>query len=105
MPPDADQTDIPRSFIEIFVPAGATRPRAPRGLIAARYDLCEDMAQALTDYAKTKLWELGVTEQDVLERVFRGLRAEGSVVGTAEAGWVTWRLAELLDWPPPALPG
>jgi hypothetical protein len=101
---DDDQTVIPRSFIELFMPAGATRPREPRAVIGERYELCEDTAQMLTEPARNRLWELGVTEQDVLERMHRGLLVEGSVVAADEAGWIVSRLAELLGWPQPAFP-
>jgi len=100
---DDNQTVIPRSFIDLFIPAGKVKPREPRDVIAARYELCEDMAQMLTEHARSKLFELGVTEADVLERVHRGLLAEGSVVASDEAGWVACRLAELLGWPMPVL--
>ena len=96
-----NQTVIPRPFIDLFIPTGAVKPREPRAVIAERYDLCEDMAQMLTEHAKAKLFVLGVAEQDVLERVHRGLLAEGSVVAGGEAGWVICRLAELLAWPIP----
>ena len=101
MPSDNDQTIIPRSFIDLFIPVGAIRPREARSVIAARYDLCEDRAQMLTEHARSKLWELGVTEQDVLERIRRGLLVERSVVSADEGGWITRRLAELLGWPQP----
>ena len=101
---DDNQTTLPRSFIELFIPAGALKPRAPREHIAERYELCEDLAQMLTEHAKAKLFELGVTEEDVLERVHRGLLAEGAVVEADEASWVLCRLAELLDWPMPSAP-
>ncbi len=100
--PDANQFEIPRSFIDLFIPPGAVKPRETRSTIAARYELCEDMAQMLVDMAKATLFDLGVTESDVLERMSHGLRVEGSVVTPDEAGWVIRRLAELLDWP--ALP-
>ncbi len=100
--PDQNQFDIPRSFIDLFVPPGAIKPREPRSVIAQRYELCEDMAQMLVDAARTTLFDLGVAESDVLERFHRGLLVEGSVVEPDEAGWVIRRLAELLDWP--ALP-
>ena len=58
-----------------------------------------EATQMLVDHAQTKLFELGVTEQDVLERVHRGLCAPGSVVSADEARWVIRRLAELLGWP------
>lgn len=96
---DDNQIVIPRSFIDLFIAPGAYKPREPREAIAARYELCEDMAQMLTEHASAKLHELGVTEQDVLQRVGRGLLVEGSVLARDEAAWVLRRLAELLDWP------
>ena len=47
MTSDIDQTLIPHSFIELFLPAGAIRPRGSREVVAGRYDLCEDLAQTL----------------------------------------------------------
>lgn len=93
------QTEIPRSFIELFMPPGSVKPNQGRSVIAARYEFCEDMAQMLVDPARTKLFELGVTEQDVLERMLRGLRIDGAAFSADEAIWVVRRLAELLDWP------
>lgn len=54
----------------------------------------------LVPHASTRQWELGVTGADVLERIRRGLLAEGSALTPAEARWVVRRLAELLDWEP-----
>jgi hypothetical protein len=98
---DEDQTPIPESFIALYLPRGRTRPTAPRQQIGARYDLCEDMAQMLTEHAYTTLFALSITEQLVLERVHQGLLAGDTVVDAAEARWITRRLAELLQWPPP----
>jgi hypothetical protein len=108
---DEDQTPIPESFIALYLPRGRSRPTAPRRQIAARYDLCEDMAQMLTEHARTTLFALSITEQLVLERIHQGLLAgEERVVEPAEARWIVLRLAELLDWPAPepapeAVPG
>jgi hypothetical protein len=101
---DEDQTVIPRSFIDLYIPPGRHKPTESRAHIAGRYELCEDMAQMLTEHARTKLFELGVTEELVLQRMQQGLQAEGSVLEPHEAGWVVCRLAELLDWPMPPLP-
>ncbi len=95
------QIVVPPSFVALFVPPGRIRPTAGREQIASRYELCEDLAQLLTEQATTKKWELGVTERDVLERFERGLRADGGVVNVDEARWVVRRLAELLGWPDP----
>ena len=93
---DESQIHIPPSFIALFVPPGRVKPTEPRTTIAARYEVCEDLAHLLTDRAATIRWELGITEADVLERIERGLLADGSAVSEAEARWVVRRLAR---WP------
>jgi len=50
----------------------------------------------LVDTARTLEFSLGITQDDVLQRVAQGLRGDGAVVSEAEAGWVITRLAELL---------
>ena len=98
---DESQIIVPPSFIALFMAPGRTRPNAPRDEIAARYELCEDLATMLTDHASAKLWELGVTQADVLERIHRGLLTGDATVTPPEAQWVIQRLAELLDWDAP----
>ena len=85
--------------MQLFVPPHRTKPTEPLATIAARHEFCEDLAQMLTEQASATRFKLGVTEDDVLVRIERGLREEGSVVSPAEAGWVIGRLAELLGWP------
>lgn len=95
------QIVVPPSFVALFVPPGRIKPGAPREHIAARHELCEDLAQALTEPAATRQWELGLSEDLVLERMGQGLNAEASGLTAAEARWVLRRLAELLGWPDP----
>lgn len=52
----------------------------------------------LMDHARTKIWDLGVAEADVVVRIYRGLLADDASVTPPEAKWVITRLAELLDW-------
>lgn len=99
--PEDSQVMIPPSFVALFVPPGRIKPIASRAEISARHEFCEDLAQMLTEQASTKLWELGVTEDDVLQRMLRGLLADASLLNEAEARWVVRRLAELLGWPDP----
>lgn len=99
---DDSQILIPRSFIDLYIPVGAARPRLPRADISALYELCEDLAQSLTETANDKRFELGVDETTVLERVHAGLLTAPATVSADEATWVVRRLAELLDWPLPA---
>ena len=100
---DFHQIEIPPSFIALFVPPGRIKPTASREHITERYEFCEDLATMLTETAKTMLFDLGITEGDVLERCHRGLALEGGSVDRAEAQWVTRRLAELLGWDCPPL--
>lgn len=97
---DESQIHVPPSFIALFVAPGRTRPNATREHIAERYEFCEDLATLLTDHASARLFELGVSESDVLERIHRGLLAGDASVTPVEAGWVVRRLAELLGWEP-----
>jgi hypothetical protein len=99
-----NQIVVPHSFIELYLPPGRIKPTAPRDEIAARYEFCEDLASLLTEHAKIKHWDLGITEADVLERMHRGLRVDDAPVTAAEAVWVIRRLAELLDWAAPDFP-
>jgi HipA-like C-terminal domain len=95
------QIVVPPSFVALFIEPGHAKPNASREEILQRYDFCEDLATMLMETARTKLWELGVTELDVVARIHRGLRGGDVGVTEAEAGWVARRLAELLEWPDP----
>jgi len=97
------QIEIPASFFALYVPQGRIKPTASRDVIAARYELCEDMANHLFDYARARHFDLGIAEDEVLTRCHRGLLADGSGMGSEEAGWVIRRLAELLAWECPDL--
>ncbi|CAN5741219.1 hypothetical protein BH11PSE8_BH11PSE8_17960 [soil metagenome] len=95
---DDNQIEIPPTFIALFVPPGRIKPTESREFIAARYEFCEDLANLMTEHARSMLFSLGVDESDVLERCHRGLLDAASGVSKPEAGWVVQRLAELLEW-------
>lgn len=99
MHPDS-QIVVPESFIALFLPAGRSRPSEPPAVIAARHELCEDMAAMLSEQAREIEWKLGIGEAAVLERIALIL-AQGEVtLAPPEQHWVLTRLAELLGWPP-----
>ncbi|WP_281915426.1 ATPase with chaperone activity [Caldimonas thermodepolymerans] len=98
---DDHQLYIPPSFVDLYVDPGRLKPREPRDVIAQRYEYCEDLAQMLTETARDKLWQLHVTEADVLQRIHQGLAGGDAGVDAAEARWVVRRLAELLGWDDP----
>lgn len=93
---DESQILIPRSFIDLFVPAGKHKPTETRAVIAERHELCEDLAQMLVDTAASQRWSLGITTEDVLQKIALGLAAMDLELSEAERGWVLGRLAELL---------
>jgi hypothetical protein len=95
---DGNQIIIPPSFVALFVEPGRIKPSATREHIYERYDLCEDLANLLTEQATNKLWELGITEADVLERIHQGLGDVDIGLSAAQAQWVISRLAEILGW-------
>jgi len=92
------QIEIPQSFMALFVDPGRAKPNAPRHEIAARYELCEDLANMLTESAWNMIFSVGVNEREVLERCRVGLTGDVVVVTAPEADWVVLRLTELLGW-------
>ena len=96
-----NQIIVPPSFVALFVPPGRIKPVQPRDFIAERYELCEDLAQALVERAQAVHFDIGADEAEVLRRMQRGLLAPVAVVDEAESVWVARRLAELLGWPDP----
>ncbi len=97
---DDNQILVPDSFLALYAARGGLRLTEPLAEVRARYELCEDLAQMLTEQAQLKMFELGVAEHDVLAKMREGLMQEGSPVAPPEARWVVRRLAELLAWPP-----
>lgn len=95
---DEYQIDVPPSFFALYTDR-RQRLTAPLREVRARYEACEDLANHLVDHARTVLFQLGVAEDDVLERCLRGLEVPESGVTVPEARWVVNRLAELLGWP------
>jgi hypothetical protein len=96
---DENQIYLPESFTALFVPPGKIKPSIGLREMAQRYELCEDLANLLTEKAANMQFTLGITEELVLAQCELGLLAEPAVVAPAEARWVVCRLAELLNWP------
>ncbi len=93
----SSQVVVPPAFIALFVPPGRVKPTESREHIAARHEFCEDLAQSLVEMARTQRWSLGITTEDALERIARGLA--GLDLSEGERGWVIGRLGELVDEP------
>lgn len=92
---EGSQVVVPPAFIALFIPPGRHKPTETREHIAARHEFCEDLAQSLVEMARTQRWSLGITTEDVLERIARGLA--GLDLSEGERGWVQGRLGELID--------
>jgi hypothetical protein len=102
---DHNQLEIPDSFAALYLVRGRLAPGATRAVVGERYEVCEDLANQLEPYARAQHLDQGHAVDDVLLRCHRGLLAEASGVSAAEAGWVVSRIAEIADWPLPALDG
>lgn len=98
------QIHVPPSFVALYSDARRQRLSIGKAELCERYELCEDLAQALVDTASTQSHGGTVSDEAVLARCHTALVQEGSGLSAAEAGWVTQRLAELLGWVQPELP-
>jgi hypothetical protein len=98
---DFNQVEVPPSFVALYASPTGHRLLAPMSTVRERYELCEDLAQALTEQASVDQFKSGGSEVDVLRKVATALGDEASGLQPAEAIWVTRRLAELLGWPAP----
>ncbi|NDY93157.1 ATPase with chaperone activity [Ideonella livida] len=105
---DDQRTALPPSFLARCGPLTvhgrpvARLDAATLEALAARHELCEDLAQTLVPSARGLLHDLGLHEDDVLTRIFAGLADESAGLQPGEAGWITHRLAELLAWEVPS---
>lgn len=99
---DYNQIEVPPSFVALFASPTGHKLLEPMSVVRQRYELCEDLAQMLTEQAATAQFKTGGSEREVLAQMRLALEAEGSPVLPAEAGWVVTRLAELLNWELPA---
>jgi hypothetical protein len=94
------QIHLPPSFTDLYKdPTRAyAKPSLPFAEICERYEWCEDMAQMLCEPALNQMASLHITEEDVMERTFRGLLLSPEVMSAKECMWVLQRLCELLNW-------
>jgi hypothetical protein len=98
---DYNQIEVPPSFLALFTAPGGHRLVQPMGQVRERYELCEDMAQLLSEHAAAAHFKSGGDEGDVLRQMRQALSGAESSVQPAEAGWVVTRIAEVLGWAPP----
>lgn len=99
---DPNQIEVPPSFTALFASPSGYRLLEPMSVVRQRYELCEDLAQMLTERACAAVSGSGGSQREVLEQMQRALTGVESPVQPAEATWVVTRLAELLEWEAPA---
>ena len=99
---DPNQIEVPPSFLALFSSPSGHRLTEPVSFVRERYELCEDLAQALTEQAAAAQFRTGDAQEVVLRKMGAALSEEGSALQGGEAQWVVRRLAELLGW---AMPG
>jgi hypothetical protein len=98
---DPNQIEVPPSFQVLFTSPSGHRLMEPMRVVRERYELCEDLAQALAEQAAAVQFRSGDEEPVVLRKLQAALSAHDSAVTAPEAEWVVRRLAELLGWPMP----
>ncbi len=96
---DSNQIEVPPSFVALFASPSGYKLLEPMSVVRRRYELCEDLAQMLTEQAATARFKSDASEREVLEKMQAALQQDGSPVQPNEAAWVVRRLAELLNWP------
>ncbi len=94
---DERQIVVPASFLQLYTPKGRVRPTPPREWLEQRHDLCEDLCSLLQETVKEKMWTLGITQEDALERVALGLAELPLELNELEATWIKTRLQEMLE--------
>lgn len=110
---DSNQILVPPSFLAVYSTPSGLRLREPAAFVRERYEMCEDLAQMLTEQASVAQFKSGGSGAEVLAGLRRALEGPDAGLQPGEAGWVVARLAELLGWemPPdtageaPAQPG
>jgi len=89
---------IPEAFTAIHSDPIRGKLTISREELAQRFELCEDMANLLSDSTAAQWFKTGLEKEEVLEQVRQGLLGENSVVSEPEAQWVVGRIGEVLGW-------
>lgn len=97
---DPNQIEVPPSFLALFTNPSGHRLTQPMAVVRERYELCEDLAQMLSEQAATALFKSGGSERDVLSVMRQALAGGDAGLALEEAQWVVTRLAEVLGWTP-----
>ncbi len=97
---DHNQTLVPDSFLALYV--ARERLTVSRAQLEERSEFCDSLAVHAAERLPQIADDDGAAQQAVLRRTWAALTAEPAQVSSAEAGWVTARIAELRGWAMPA---
>ena len=101
---DPNQIEVPPSFLALYSSPTTRRLTQPIAEVRDRYELCEDLAQMLTEHSSMQQGDDPASQRKVLAKTQLALEGEASPVQPNEAAWVIRRLAELLGWEQPEPP-
>jgi hypothetical protein len=93
---DNRQISVPASFIALYVTPGAMQHHPNRAWLEQRHDLCEDLVQLLCEQIRDKVWQLGITQSDAIDRIERSLPTLSIELSNPEIVWVLHRIREVL---------
>ena len=94
---DPNQIEVPPSFLALYATPSGHRLTQPMQEVRERYELCEDLAQMLSEQASTAAFKSGGSESAVLGAMQAALSTDGPLQ-QPEAAWVVTRIAEMLGW-------
>jgi hypothetical protein len=69
---DEYQIENTLSILALYTDPGRSKPNAPREVVAARYELCDHLADLLTQKSVEMQLGQGLTESGVLSRSYKG---------------------------------
>lgn len=95
-----NQLFIADSFQDLYLDSRG-RSTLSREQLQARQELCEDLAQSLSEHCLTLQFRDDAAHTDVLAELHAGLLTPSASLLNGEARWVTVRTAELLQWDVP----
>lgn len=93
-----NQRTVPEAFARLHTPPGRLRPALSKEELLQRHELCEDLSQMLSETARSRMLELGITEADALATLRKAIPATDLELHDGEIDWVIGRIAELLGW-------
>lgn len=97
---EINQLFVAETFQQLYADS-CERPTLSREEMQARQELCEDVAQSLSEVCLGLRFKVDASSSEALARCHEGLLTPPSSLTAAEARWVAFRIAEPLQWDVP----